>query len=174
MAPPLPYVSTEPEVMDLSLKSGSYSGKENDMEFEFEEEMADAAIEGAEGAADLAMSEGAEVEENAAIDEMAEAPEAVAENSNRIKDFVTNNPFGKVMWALAKTTASAAVAFGIFYGLNKALAGSSHESGKRTALSEYLKGVADNFAKNGLEFTAEMRQTAATDALAFPWIDATA
>lgn len=146
-------------------------------EFEIFDGIADLFAEGAEAGG--AMEDiGAAVEDNAAVEEVAAAPEiAGPESQGPIRDFITNNPYGQKMWAFAKwagtTAAGAAAAFAIMYGLNKAAAKNAHESGNRTALSDYLVQVAANFQKNNLPWTDELRQEAAKDALAFPWIDAT-
>lgn len=145
-------------------------------EFEILEGVAEmfeaAEVEGAGIAA-----EAAEVEENVAVQEMAEVP-AITEQSSQsvIRNFINNNPYGQRLWTFskwaAKETVSASVIFGVTYGLNRAIAKSSHESGKRTALSDYLKSVEKNFTENlHLSWTQETKQRAAEDALSFPWID---
>ena len=128
----------------------------------------------AEAAAALEMGEAAAVEENAAVAEMAEAP-ALAEGEgalNSVRNFINNNPYASRLWTFAqwagKTGAGAAAAFGIMMGLNKAVAKDAHESGKRTALSEYLNGVEANFGKIGLIWTQAAKQTSAPAPLAFP------
>jgi hypothetical protein len=137
-------------------------------------------FEGAEAeAAALELGEAAEVEENVAVADMAEAP-AVAEGEGalaRVRNFIETNPYGKRLWTFAKwavkSGAGASAVFGIMYGLNKAVAKDAHEGGKRTALSQYLSGLQANWVKQGLAWTQDIKQAAAVDALAFPWIDAT-
>lgn len=162
-----------------------------------------AAGAGAEGMAGIAVSEGAMVEANAAVAEMAvapdipavvDAPPAVAEPGGapvdpvadpaaegrvaKIKAFVAENPYANKMWKFSKfvgkNAAIGGLVFGVTYGLNKALAQKAHETGKRTALSEYLKGAQTNFEKIKLKWDDDLRQRAAELALGFPWIDATA
>lgn len=141
-------------------------------------------FEGAEAeAAGLELGEAAEVEANAEVEAVAEAPAIEAAEGpstlDKIRDFIKNNPTGQKLWSFAtwaaKTGASASAVFAIMYGLNQAVAKDAHQSGKRTALSQYLTGVQSNWEnKLKLPWTDELKQKAATDALAFPWIDATA
>jgi len=135
------------------------------------------------GMAGIEMSEAAEVADNAAVQEVAELPAPaaeVAENPgmlSRVKSFLNDNPYGQRLVRFAKwaapNAASAVVVTAIMYGMNQALAKKSHETGKRTALSEYLKGVEAKFTELGLTWNQEIKQKTAEDALAFPWIDAT-
>ena len=146
-------------------------------EFEIYDGIADLFAEGAEAGA--AMEDvGAVVEDNAAVEQVAAAPDVAGpESLGPVRDFIANNPYGQKMWSFAKwaftTAAGAAAAFAIMYGLNKAAAKNAHESGNRTALSDYLTQVEANFVKNNLPWTDALKQAAAEDALAFPWIDAT-
>lgn len=146
-------------------------------EFEAVEEVVEAAA-GAEAAVEeIVVSEAAQVEASAEVAEMAEAPAIEKGTADKIKDFVASNVNGKTMWDFAKwagkTGAVASVIFGVTYGLNKAIAGSAHETGKRTGLSQYLIAAQNNFLNQKLQWTEEVRQMAAEHALAFPWIDAT-
>ena len=139
-----------------------------------------AALEGGVG---IEMAEASEVADNAAVQEVAELPPAAAEAAenpgmvSRVRSFLNDNPYGQRLVRFAKwaapTAASAIVVTGIMYGMNQALAQKSHESGKRTALTEYLKGVETKFTALGLAWNLDIKQKAAEDALAFPWIDAT-
>jgi len=149
-------------------------------EFELLEGVAELFAEGEAAAAELEAMEAAEVENSVAIEEVASGP-AIAEGStvDAIRNFINTNPYGQALWKFTKwalaTTAGASAAFGIMYGLNKAIAQSAHDTGKRKPLSEYLRVVGDNWVnKLHLTWTADIRQHAAEDALAFPWIDATA
>jgi hypothetical protein len=143
-------------------------------------------FEGAEAEAEgLALSEASEVEASAEVEEVANAPaieEGAAEapgTLDKIRNFIKNNPTGQKLWSFAtwaaKTGASASAVFAIMYGLNQAVAKDAHQSGKRTALSQYLAGVQSNWEnKLKLPWSDDLRQKAAVDALSFPWIDATA
>ncbi len=148
-------------------------------EFEIVDGVADLFGEGAAAAGDMALGEGAAVENNAAVEAVAEAPAITDKTSlDAVRDFINDNPVGQKLWKFAswagKTVAGASAAFGIMYGLNKAIAENAHQNGNRTALSDYLQQVADSFTnKLKIPFTDELRTEAATEALAFPWIDAT-
>jgi hypothetical protein len=139
-------------------------------------EIEDGVVEAFEGAAEDGASvenEAAEVEDNAGVNEVANAPDIEGQsNLQAVRDFISNNPYGKVMWGFAKMVGSASIAFGVMYGLNKALAKNAADSGKRTALSVYIAGVQANLEKMGQTWTDDLKTTAVTDALAFPWIDA--
>lgn len=146
------------------------------MEFELGEEVLAAAADAEEAAADVAMGQAAEVEDNAAVQAVAEGP--AVEAGSRLADiqaFINDNPYGKALWSFAKfaatTTAGASAVWAIMYGLNKAIAKNAHDTGNRTGLTDYLASVAATYAKNGLKFTDDLKQKAAEDALAFPWID---
>lgn len=113
---------------------------------------AGAALEA--GEIEMGLARAVEVEENAAVAEMAEAP-AIAEGPGavaRVTDFLTTNTYGKAMWAFAKwaakASALASAIFAVTYGLNKAIAKDAHETGKRTALSQYLIAVQNNWVSN--------------------------
>lgn len=151
------------------------------MEFELLDGIPEMFAEAEAGAAEMELGEAAEVEDNAAVAEVADAP-AIAEGDpgagQQIRDFINNNPYGRALWSFAtwagSTTATAGAVFGIMYGLNRATAKKAQQTGNRTALSVYLQGVEANWAKLNLgPFTQDQRQKAAEDALAFPWIDAT-
>ncbi len=145
------------------------------------EDMIPGAIaEGAEAAEVAVEAQAAQVENVAAVQEMAAAPDVAAQAEgaqNGIRDYMENNPTGQKLWKFAKWAGSTAVgataAFGIMYGLNKAIAKNAEQTDHRTALSAYLTQVQATFVQNGLIWTTELKQQAATDALSFPWIDCT-
>lgn len=146
-------------------------------EFEVLDGIAEMFAEG-EAAAGGLVDVGAAVEESAAVEEVANAP-AIEDASSQsgIRNFINNNPYGKALWSFAtwsvKNVAAASVAFGIMYGLNKAIATKAHETGSRTTLTDYLKQVKATFVSNGIPWSDETHTKAANDALAFPWIDST-
>lgn len=120
----------------------------------------------------------AEVEDDVGVRSVASGPDIQdASSLSKVQDFIENNKYGQVLWKFSKwaagTAAGGCAAFGIIYGLNKAAAKNAQESGQRVALSDYLNGVESNFNKIGIPWTDDLRNTAATDALTFPWIDAT-
>lgn len=149
-------------------------------EFELLEGVAEMFTE-AEVSADSILMEGALVEENEAVAEVANAPAIAADAQlstlQQIQAFISDNRYGQTMWKFAKSVAGAAVsasiAFAIMYGLNKAVAEKAHNSGNRMALSEYLVEVEANYKKIGITWNYDLLTQAATDALSYPWIDAT-
>lgn len=151
-------------------------------EFEIVEDVIEAAEDAEAAAGEMAMGEAAAVEEMPAVEEMAEMPEIEAEAGpgalDKFKNFINNNPYGQKLWSFCKlcatSTVTASVMFGVTYALNKAIAQKAKETGNRTALSEYLTAVQNNFTnKLHLNWTEDLRQKAAEAALVFPWIDAT-
>ncbi|MDP3279768.1 MAG: hypothetical protein Q8M57_01700 [Nitrosomonas sp.] len=146
-------------------------------EFEVLDGVAELFADGEAAGADME-NIGAAVEDNAAVEEVANAP-AIEDASSQsgIRNFIENNPYGKALWSFAKwsasTAAGASAAFGIIYGLNKAAAAKAHDSGNRTTLTSYLTQVQATYTKNGLPWNDDTKTKAATDALAFPWIDST-
>jgi hypothetical protein len=119
----------------------------------------------------------AEVEDNEGVRSVASGPDIQDSSSlSKVQDFIENNKYGQMLWKFSKwaagTAAGACAAFGIIYGLNKAAAKNAQASGERVALSDYLNSVENNFNKIGIPWTDDLRNTTATDALAFPWIDA--
>lgn len=104
-----------------------------------------------------------------------------ASSESGINNFIKNNKFANTMWNFSKKfgvwavkeSASAVAAFGIMYGLNKALAQDAHNSGNRKPLSQYLAQVEKTFTDHSLTWGPAQKQQAAEDALSFPWIDAT-
>ena len=145
-----------------------------------DEILPNAVAEGAAAAEEAVAVQAAEVADVAAVQEMAAAPEVAAEEGgaqNGLRDYIENNPTGQKIWKFAKWAGSTAVgataAFGIMYGLNKAIAKNAEQTDHRTALSAYLTQVQATFVQNGLIWTTELKQQAATDALSFPWIDCT-
>jgi hypothetical protein len=145
------------------------------------DDMLPGVVADGEAAAVVAVeNQAAQVADVAAVQEMAAAPEAAAEAGgaqNGLRDYIENNPTGQKIWKFAKwagsTAAGATAAFGIMYGLNKAIAKNAEQTDHRTALSAYLTQVQATFVQNGLIWTTELKQQAATDALSFPWIDCT-
>ncbi len=130
-------------------------------------------------AGDEVAAEAAAVEDNAAVEGMANSPAIDSvESQGAVRDFIENNPYGSRLWQfskwLGKTAAGAAAAFAIMYGLNKAAASEAHQTGQRVSLTDYLAKVQQNMIKNGLAWNDEIKQQAATNALAFPWVDCTA
>lgn len=163
------------------------------MEFELADDVVE-VFEGAQAEGEgLALSEGAEVEQSGAVQDFANGPaiepapadepapaEGQAGSSStvaNIRTFIQNNPYANKMWQFAqfagKNVAAAGIMFGIMYGLNKLIAQKAQTTGNRTALSQYLTGVQQNFQTNGLPWNDQIKAQAAQDALAFPWIDAT-
>ncbi len=171
------------------------------MEFEFLDGLADLFAEAEAGGEDLALGEGAQVEQSEAVQAFADGP-AIAPEAEpagapapandpapanepapasstvaNIRAFIQNNPYASTMWQLAKAAgknvASAGKMFVVMYGLNKLIAQNAQTTGNRTALSQYLASVQQNFQKNGLPWNDQVKAQAAQDALAFPWIDAT-
>lgn len=141
----------------------------------------DAALDAADYFDAAMFDEAAAVEDDAAVQQAAAAPDIAAlpgEDAAAAVDRVAATSTWATsckefaVWSV-KAGAGALVAFGIMYGLNKAMASKSASTGTQTALSDYLTGLEANFLKLGLEWDAARKQKAADDALAFPWIDAT-
>ncbi|PAJ72484.1 hypothetical protein CJF42_21050 [Pseudoalteromonas sp. NBT06-2] len=140
---------------------------------EVAEELEEDAALTAEGSE---ISEASEVENSAEVTEAADSPE-LSENPQAAQ----TSSLGRKLLELSKKVgkfllvegAKAGVIFGIFYAVNKLLASDSKKTGKRTALSVYLKQVEENFKKQKLDFTPKVREATADSAVTFPWIDAT-
>lgn len=132
----------------------------------------EAGLAGAEGE----IGEASEVENEAVVNEAADSP-ALSENAQEAAASTLGQTVKDFSIKIAKTIgvegAKAGLVWGIFYGLNQLLAKKSSKTGKRTALSVYLKQVETNFKKQGLTFNDEVKQETADAAVKLPWIDAT-
>jgi hypothetical protein len=157
------------------------------MEFDIEDIMA-GIDDGVAGAAEVAAGEALQVEALPVVEEMAagdgpldnalannDAPDAGAA-IRRLAESGTS-PFWKAVkeasWFVTKGVVGAGIAFGIMYGLNKAIATKAKTDNVRGSLTDYLKETEKNWVSNGLPWTAELKTEAATAALTFPWIDCT-
>ncbi len=146
-------------------------------EIEVVDGVVDAFEAGEAGGINAAEQIGAEVENDAAVREVAELPDIAnsPEAQASLRETIAKNPFAQKLWAFAKFvaggTATAAIMFGVMYGLNKAIAKSAQETGKRTSLTSYLAQVQANWKAQNLPWTDDVKVQAATLALGFPWID---
>lgn len=141
-------------------------------------EIVDGVVDAAE-AAELGGVEsvGREVEANPEIQNMAQAPEVASENQSALRTWINSSTTGEKLWTLSKflgkNVAGASLAFGIFYGLNKAAAKNAAADGKRTKLSDYIPAAKANWLKiMGVAMTDDQLQATAAAALTFAWIDA--
>lgn len=149
-------------------------------EFEFLEGVAELFAEG-EAAGGAMENIGVEVENNAAVEEMANAPVIEnAEGQAAVQNFIENNSAGQRIWAFAKKVApmvgkvvEVSMLFAMVYGMLKKSAETAHATGKRIKLTEYLLSAQKTWEANGMVWTLDTKTLAATDALAFPWIDCT-